>query len=143
MDFSWFNITIFDIGIFSVSLVGLVWLHRQFNALQKESDALKQNDMARQKENDVLKQNDIARQKENAALRQQFREFQSAADRRHNTLQEEFNQRYNVLQKENSKIRQELDEVKQENRALRTEFDQLTGRYEELKDWARCSAVKP
>ena len=71
MDFSWFNITIFDIGLFSISLVGLVWLHRQFNALQKE--------------NDVLKQNDIARQKENAALRQQFREFQNAADPQYNS----------------------------------------------------------
>lgn len=106
MDFSWFTITIFDIGILSVSLVRLVWLYRQFNALQKEDD--------------VLKQNDIARQKENAAPRQQFRDFQSAADLRFDPLKAESERQYNALQ---------------------TEFNPLTGRYAELKDWVMAGRL--
>ena len=45
------------------------------------------------------------------------------------------------LLKENGEIRQELAEVRQANQTLRTEFDRLSGRYEELKDWVMAGRL--
>ena len=87
----------FDVGVLSISLLGLVWLYR---ALKKENQRIQQQVQEVQNENAALKQqNEELRQqlqvvqsenaelkKQNTELKQQFREFQSTADRRYNTL---------------------------------------------------------
>ena len=201
MDLSWlnlFNVTVVDVGVFSISVIGLIWMYRELNALKSANAELRHSVTVLQKENEELRtengelreenaelqqqvlglqqqvlelqqqvleweqqvlelqQQMVELQAENTRLTQQFRDAQSAADKRYNALlkehteiQQQFrdaqsaaDKRYNVLKgefdrllKENGEIRQELVEVRQANQMLRTEFDRLSGRYEELKDW--------
>ena len=201
MDWSWlnlFNVTVVDVGVFSISVIGLIWMYRELNALKSANAELRHSVTVLQKENEELRTENGELREENAALQQQvlglqqqvlelqqqalereqqvlelqqqvvelqaentrltqqFRDAQSAADKRYNTLlkehteiQQQFHdaqsaadKRYNTLKgefdrllKENGEIRQELVEVRQANQVLRTEFDRLSGRYEELKDW--------
>ena len=208
MDLSWlnlFNVTVVDVGVFSISVIGLIWMYRELNALKSANAELRHSVTVLQKENEELRtengelreenaelqqqvlglqqqvlglqqqvlelqqqvlereqqvlelqQQVLELQAENTRLTQQFRDAQSAADKRYNALlkehteiQQQFrdaqsaaDKRYNVLKgefdrllKENGEIRQELVEVRQANQMLRTEFDRLSGRYEELKDW--------
>ena len=201
MDLSWlnlFNVTVVDVGVFSISVIGLIWMYRELNALKSANAELRHSVTVLQKENEELRtengelreenaelqqqvlglqqqvlglqqqvlelqqqvlelqQQVLELQAENTRLTQQFRDAQSAADKRYNALlkehteiQQQFrdaqsaaDKRYNALKgefdrllKENGEIRQELVEVRQANQMLRTEFDRLSGRYEELKDW--------
>ena len=201
MDWSWlnlFNVTVVDVGVFSISVIGLIWMYRELNALKSANAELRHSVTVLQKENEELRTENGEIREENAALQQQvlglqqqvlelqqqalereqqvlelqqqvleldeentrltqqFRDAQSASDKRYNTLlkehteiQQQFrdaqsaaDKRYNALKgefdrllKENGEIRQELVEVRQANQVLRTEFDRLSGRYEELKDW--------
>ncbi len=133
MGLTWFSLTIVDVGVLSISLIGLVWMYR---ALKKANEKLQQQVEEVLAENAELKQqNEELKQQlqevlvENAELKQQFREFQSTADRRYNALQE----KYENLRQENEALRRELDEVKRDNQALRNGFNQMMGRYKEIK----------
>ena len=197
MDFSWlnwFNVTVVDIGVLSISVIGLIWMYREINALKnanaelqqrvprqikilrKENEELRQENVELRQENAGIQQKVLELQQEvlelqqemlelqakNTSLTQQFRDYQSAADKRYNTLLQEHTElqqqfrdyqsaadkRYNTLKaewarllKENGEIRQELAEVRQANQMLRTEFDRLSGRYEELKDWVMAGRL--
>lgn len=133
MGLTWFSLTIVDVGVLSISLIGLVWMYR---ALKKANEKLQQQVQEVLAENAELKQqNEELKQQlqevlvENAELKQQFREFQSTADRRYNALQE----KYENLRQENEALRKELDEVKRDNQSLRNGFNQMMGRYKEIK----------
>ena len=179
MDFSWlnwFNVTVVDIGVLSISVIGLIWMYREINALKNANAELQQRVIILRKENEELRQENVELRQENAELQQQvlelqakntsltqqFRDYQSAADKRYNALLQEHTElqqqfrdyqsaadkRYNTLKaecarllKENGEIRQELAEVRQANQMLRTEFDRLSGRYEELKDWVMAGRL--
>ena len=200
MDFSWlnwFNVTVVDIGVLSISVIGLIWMYREINALKNANAELQQRVIILRKENEELRQENVELRQENAELQQQvlelqqqvlelqqqvlelqqetlelqakntsltqqFRDYQSAADKRYNALLQEHTElqqqfrdyqsaadkRYNMLKaecarllKENGEIRQELAEVRQANQMLRTEFDRLSGRYEELKDWVMAGRL--
>ena len=193
MDFSWlnwFNVTVVDIGVLSISVIGLIWMYREINALKNANAELQQRVIILRKENEELRQENVELRQKNAELQQQvlelqqqvlelqqeslelqakntsltqqFRDYQSAADKRYNALLQEHTElqqqfrdyqsvadkRYNMLKaecarllKENGEIRQELAEVRQANQMLRTEFDRLSGRYEELKDWVMAGRL--
>lgn len=179
MDFgwlNWFNVTVVDIGLLSISVIGLIWMYREINALKNANAELQQRVIILRKENEELRQENVELRQENAELQQkvlelqakntsltqQFRDYQSAADKRYNALLQEHTElqqqfrdyqsaadkRYNTLKaecarllKENGEIRQELAEVRQANQMLRTEFDRLSGRYEELKDWVMAGRL--
>lgn len=133
MGLTWFSLTIVDVGVLSISLIGLVWMYR---TLKKANEKLQQQVQEVLAENAELKeQNEELKQQlqevlvENAELKQQFREFQSTADRRYNALQE----KYENLRQENEALRKELDEVKRDNQSLRNGFNQMMGRYKEIK----------
>lgn len=144
MGLTWFSLTIVDVGVLSISLIGLVWMYRTLKKanekLQQQVEEVLAENAELKQENEELKQQVEEVLAENAELKQQFREFQSTADRRYNALQEESENRYNALQEkyenlrqENEALRKELDEVKRDNQALRNGFNQMMGRYKEIK----------
>ena len=92
MDFSWLGITVIDIGIVSIGIIGFAWLFRRIAILERENGRL-------QAEVDALT-------KENRELRLEF-------EQQCQTLKDEF-------EKENGALRQDLnvlagryDEVKE------------------------------
>ena len=86
MDFSWFGITVIDIGIVSVGIVGFAWLFRriavlerengglraQVNALEQENGGLRAQVNALEQEVDALKQENQELKHENRELRKDF-----------------------------------------------------------------------
>ena len=79
MDFSWFGITVIDIGVVSVGVVGFVWLFRRIAVLERENGVLQARANATEKENERLQTevnglNQEIRElkKENQELRKQF-----------------------------------------------------------------------
>ena len=62
MDFSWFGVTIIDIGVLSFSGAGFVWLFRRIASLEKQNSSLQEEILSLQKEILSLKQeNDTLR----------------------------------------------------------------------------------
>lgn len=121
LEFSWATISLIDIGVLSISVIGLWWLRNQvdrYKALSEELD----------KRYNALQQ-------EHITLQQEFRTFQSAADRRYNALQEAHDallNQHNTLQEENATLQTGLDVIAREQKALQTSHDRLSGRYDEL-----------
>ena len=79
MDFSWFGITVIDIGIVSVGVVGFVWLFRRIAVLERENGRLHAEVNGLQRENgrlqaevSALKQEIRELERENQELRKQF-----------------------------------------------------------------------
>lgn len=78
MEFSWFGITVIDIGIVSIGIIGFAWLFRRIAILERENGRLQAEVARLTKENQSLRQEfEIERQalkaefeQENAALRQ-------------------------------------------------------------------------
>ena len=98
--FSWATITLIDIGVLSLSVIGLWWLKNQVDEYRALSEELKKQNNALQQKYETLQQehNTLLLTHEN--LQQEFRNFQSTSDRRYNTLQEASEAQYNELQKE-------------------------------------------
>ena len=88
MEFSWFGITVIDIGIVSIGIIGFAWLFRRIAILERENGRL-------QAEVDRLTKENQALREENQALRQEF-EIERQA------LKAEFEQ-------ENAALRQDLN----------------------------------
>ena len=78
MDFSWFGITVIDIGIVSVGIIGFAWLFRRIAILERENGKLQaevnmltKKNQALQQEFEEERQNLKAEfEQENGALRQ-------------------------------------------------------------------------
>lgn len=54
MDFSWFGVTIIDIGVLSFSGAGFVWLFRRIASLEKHILSLNQEILSLNQENNTL-----------------------------------------------------------------------------------------
>lgn len=65
MDFSWFGITVIDIGIVSIGIIGFAWLFRRIAILERENGKLQAENGRLQAEVDRLT-------KENQDLRQEL-----------------------------------------------------------------------
>ncbi|MDE0396484.1 MAG: hypothetical protein OXL96_01630 [Candidatus Poribacteria bacterium] len=65
MDFSWFGITVIDIGIVSIGIIGFAWLFRRIAILERENGKLQAENERLQAEIDRLT-------KENQDLRQEL-----------------------------------------------------------------------
>ena len=112
MDFSWFGITVIDIGIVSVGIVGFAWLFRRIAVLERENGGLRAQVNALEQENGGLRAQVNALEQENGGLRAQV----------------------NALEQEVDALKQENQELKHENRELRKDFEVLAGRYAEIKE---------
>lgn len=110
MSFSWITLSGIDIGILSISLIGL-WIMKRWADKRLEA----------QKEAHKIEYN---------SLREEFKAFQSASDRRYGILQkenEDLREENKFLRKEVARQAEEIDELKQA-------FYGLKGRYDELKE---------
>lgn len=65
MDFSWFGVTIVDVGVLSFSVAGFAWLFRRIAVLEKEILSL-------EKENSTLRSKVEALEEENRILQKGF-----------------------------------------------------------------------
>lgn len=65
MDFSWFGITVIDIGIVSIGIIGFAWLFRRIAILERENGRLQAENGRLQAEVDRLTE-------ENRELRQEL-----------------------------------------------------------------------
>lgn len=65
MDFSWFGITVIDIGIVGIGIIGFAWLFRRIAILERENGRLQAENGRLQAEVDRLT-------KENQDLRQEL-----------------------------------------------------------------------
>ncbi len=65
MDFNWFGITVIDIGIVSIGIIGFAWLFRRIAILERENGKL-------QAEVDTLTKEVDRLTKENQDLRQEL-----------------------------------------------------------------------
>ena len=161
LEFSWATITLIDIGVLSVSVLGLWWLKNQVERYKTLSEELEKRYNTLHREHETLQQENNALLLTYENLQQEFRNFQSTSDRRYNTLQEESEERYNTLQEEwigryntlkaewegrynalqqeqeilkeeNATLRAGLDALTREHKALQTAHDRLSGRHAEL-----------
>ena len=146
LEFSWATITLIDIGVLSISVLGLWWLKNQVNQYKTLSEELEKRYNTLHREHETLQQEHNAQLLTYENLQQEFSNFQSAADQQYNALQQEFSnfqsaadQRYNALQQEheilkeeNATLRAGLDALTREHKALQTAHDRLSGRHAEL-----------
>ena len=68
MDFSWFGVTIIDIGVLSFSGAGFVWLFRRIASLEKHISSLNQEILSLNQENNTLRFRIETLEKENRDL---------------------------------------------------------------------------
>ena len=121
MEFSFATISFIDLSVLSICMITLWWLKKQVDHYKVQSEE------AEQRYNTVVEQHN--------ALLQEFRAFQSTADRRYNTLQQEhetFQQEHIVLKEENANLRVGLDAITREHKVLQAAHDRLTGRHDEI-----------
>ena len=128
LEFSWATITLIDIGVLSISVLGLWWLKNQVDRYKTLSEELEKRYNTLHREHETLQQehNTLLLTYEN--LQQEFSNFQSAADQRYNALQ----QQQEILKAENATLRAGLDALTREHKALQTAHDRLSGRHAEL-----------
>ena len=76
MDFSWFGVTVIDIGVVSVSVLGFAWLFGRIAALERQLTAQKQEYekeiAALKQENSALRSRVETLEEENRALQKSF-----------------------------------------------------------------------
>ena len=72
MDFSWFGITVIDIGIVSIGIIGFAWLFRRIAILERENGRLQAENGRLQAEIDRLTKEVDRLTKENQDLRQEL-----------------------------------------------------------------------
>ena len=117
MDFSWFGVTVVDVGVVSVSVIGFAWLFGRIAALEKQLAVQKQE-----------------HEREIATLKQEHETGIA-------TLKQEHEKEFAALKEENSALRSRIETLRSrietleaENRALQKSFDILSGRYAEIKE---------
>ena len=106
MDFSWFGVTIIDVGVVSVSVIGFAWLFGRIATLEKQ----------------------LATQK--LEHETQIVDLKSEHGKEIANLQKEIAD----LQEENRTLRAKIAALAEENRILQKNFDILSGRYAEIKE---------
>ena len=114
MDFSWFGITVIDIGIVSIGVIGFAWLFRRIAILERENGKLQAEVNTLTKENQALQEEF---EKECQKLKAEFEQENGA-------LRQKFEQ-------ENGALRQKFE---QENGALRQDLNVMAARYAEIKE---------
>ena len=72
MDFSWLGITVIDIGIVSIGIIGFAWLFRRIAILERENGRLQAENGRLQAEIDTLTKKVDTLTKENQDLRQEL-----------------------------------------------------------------------
>ncbi len=72
MDFSWFGITVIDIGIVSIGIIGFAWLFRRIAILERENGRLQAENGRLQAEVDTLTKKVGTLTKENQDLQQEL-----------------------------------------------------------------------
>lgn len=90
MDFSWFGITVIDIGIVSIGIIGFAWLFRRIAILGRENGRLQAENGRLQAEVDTLtKENQDLRQELNilAARYTEIKEMLTLLLKRENFIQ--------------------------------------------------------
>lgn len=117
MNFSWITLSGVDIGVLSISLIGL-WILKKWADKRLEA----------QKEAHKVEYNSL--REEYNSLQEEFKAFQSASDRRYAALQAENEE----LKKENKFLRKEVTRQADEIDELKQAFYGLKGRYDELKE---------
>ena len=124
MSFSWLTLTGMDIGVLSISLIGLwvlkKWADKRLEA-QKEAHKVEYNSL-RGEYNSL--------QEEYNSLQEEFKAFQSASDQRYAALRKENEE----LKKENKFLRKEVVRQAEEIDELKQAFYGLKGRYDELEE---------
>lgn len=127
LEFSWTTISLMDIVMLSISIIGLWWLKNHVDGYKALSEELDE------------RYNTC--QQEHATLQQEFRTFQSPADLRYNALRQESEARYNTLEKEhnvlkaeNRTLRSGMEAITKEHKALERTCDTMAGRYQEISD---------
>lgn len=106
MSFSWITLSGIDIGVLSISLIGL-WLMKKWADKRLEAQKMEYN-----------------------SLKAEFKAFQSASDQRYAALRKENEE----LKKENRFLRKEVARQADEIDELKQAFYGLKGRYDELKE---------
>ena len=91
MDFSWFGITVIDIGIVSIGIIGFAWLFRRIAILERENGRLQAEVNRLTKENRDLQ----------AEFEKERQELKAEFEKEHQELKAEF-------EKENGVLRQDL-----------------------------------
>lgn len=159
LEFSWATITLIDIGVLSVSVLGLWWLKNQVERYKTLSEELEKRYNTLHREHETLQQENNALLLTYENLQQEFSNFQSAADQRYNALQQqqeilkeenqqEFNnfqsaadQQYNALQQEFSNFQSTSDRryntlQEESEERYNTLQEEWIGRYNTLKaEW--------
>ena len=72
MDFSWFGVTIRDVGVLSFSGAGFVWLFRRIASLEKQTVSLNQEILSLNQENNTLRFRIETLEEENRNLEKKF-----------------------------------------------------------------------
>ena len=72
MDFSWFGVTIINIGVLSFSGAGFVWLFRRIASLEKHILSLNQEILSLNQENNTLRFRIETLEEENRDLEKKF-----------------------------------------------------------------------
>ena len=110
MDFSWFGVTIIDVGVVSVSVIGFAWLFGRIATLEKQ----------------------LATQK--LEYETQIVDLKSEHETQIANLKSEHGKEIADLQEENRTLRARIAALEEENRILQKNFDILSGRYAEIKE---------
>ena len=110
MDFSWFGVTIIDVGVVSVSVIGFAWLFGRIATLEKQ----------------------LATQK--LEYETQIVDLKSEHETQIANLKSEHGKEIADLQEENRTLRARIAALEEDNRILQKNFDILSGRYAEIKE---------
>ena len=155
MDFSFMTVTFIDVGVLSISMLGLWMLKRRgdrldralktsesrydslqeaYTLFEKKHEALQQEHEALQQKHEALQQEHETLQQRHEALQQELKAFQSTADRRYNTLQTESERQYKELQAENNALHEVSAKQVVVIEELKEGLYELRGRYNELSE---------
>ena len=121
MEFSFVTIALIDISVLSICLITLWWLKKQVDRYKVLSEETKEQYDTVLGQHNTLQEAHGVLLTQHDALLEEFRVFQSAADRRYNTMKEE-----------NATLRSAVDALTTEQKALQSAHDRLAGRHAEL-----------
>ena len=114
LEFSWATITLIDIGVLSISVIGLWWLKNQVDRYKALSEELEKRYNTLQQEHTTLQQAHETIQQEHTTLQQAHETIQQE----HTTLQ----QAHETIQQEHTTLQQAHETIQQEHITLKQEF---------------------
>ena len=134
MDFSFMTVTFIDIGVLSISMLGLWMLKRRGDRLERALRTSESRYDSLQEVHILLEKKHEALQQQHEALQEEFKIFQSTADRRYNALQTESERQYKELQVKNNALHEASTNQGVVIEELKEGFYELRGRYNELSE---------